>query len=83
MSQNLLLISFAMGKDGRGFGASIPLAFMISVAVSLFESFFFKSVLIPMAEKCDTVFQVDVSINPLNGFRDQLMMFIHMKQLKR
>lgn len=36
-----------------------------------------------MAEKCDTIFQVDVSINPLNGFRDQLMMFIHMKQLKR
>lgn len=35
-----------------------------------------------MAGKCDTIFQVDVSINPLNGFWDQLMMFIHMKQLE-
>lgn len=43
----LLLISFVMGRDGRGPDASILLAFMISFALSLFESFFFKSILIP------------------------------------
>lgn len=36
-----------------------------------------------MAGKHDTIFQVVVSINPLNGFWDRLMMFIHMKRLKR